>query len=144
MEQQLLEFAANHWILTLAFFTTLGFLLWTLVSPGFFGPDRVSPTEAIQLINHEGALVLDVRTDEEIAEGSIINAMHLPHATLAAQIKRLEKYRTKPIIAACRSGGRSSTACSILRKHGFERVYNLSGGVTAWRNAGLPLARKKK
>nr|VFJ98710.1 MAG: Rhodanese-related sulfurtransferase [Candidatus Kentron sp. H]VFJ99903.1 MAG: Rhodanese-related sulfurtransferase [Candidatus Kentron sp. H]VFK03656.1 MAG: Rhodanese-related sulfurtransferase [Candidatus Kentron sp. H] len=139
---QLIEFVANHWFLTLVLFSLLGLLVWTTISPGTFGAESVSPTEAIRLINHENAVLLDVRTDSEFAEGYILNAMHIPQPSLSDHIKKLDKHRSKPVIAVCRSGNRSAKACATLRKHGFERVYNLSGGIAGWQNASLPLVRK--
>nr|VFK58233.1 MAG: Rhodanese-related sulfurtransferase [Candidatus Kentron sp. TUN]VFK59799.1 MAG: Rhodanese-related sulfurtransferase [Candidatus Kentron sp. TUN]VFK67260.1 MAG: Rhodanese-related sulfurtransferase [Candidatus Kentron sp. TUN] len=139
---QLIEFVTNHWFLTLTLFTIIGLLAWTVAAPGILGAERVEPLEAIRLINHEGAVVLDVRTDGEIEEGRILNAIHVPQQSLPNQIKKLEKYRSKPVIAVCRTGNRSGRACAILRKQGFERVYNLGGGVVGWQSAGLPLVRK--
>lgn len=139
---QLIEFGINHWFLALALFTIIALLSWTMVSPGMFGAAGVNPSEAIRLINHENAVILDVRTDSEFTEGRILNAIHIPQPSLPDQIKKLDKYRSRPIIAACRSGSRSARACAVLRKHNFERVYNLSGGVAGWQSAGLPLVRK--
>ena len=119
----------------------LGLLAWVTVAPGVLGSERVNPMEAVRLINHESAIVLDVRTDSEIEDGRILNAIHIPQQSLANQIKKVEKYRSKPVIAVCRSGNRSSSACATLRKHGFERVYNLAGGVLGWQSAGLPLVK---
>nr|VFK11309.1 MAG: Rhodanese-related sulfurtransferase [Candidatus Kentron sp. LPFa] len=138
---QLIEFATNHWFLTLTLFTVLGSLAWITAAPGVLGSERVNPVEAVRLINHEGAIILDVRTDSEVEEGRILNAIHIPQQSLADQIKRVEKYRAKPIIGVCRTGSRSAAACATLRKHGFERVYNLGGGVVGWQSAGLPLVK---
>ncbi|MBT8420588.1 MAG: rhodanese-like domain-containing protein [Gammaproteobacteria bacterium] len=140
--EQLIEFTANHWLLTLALCTVLGVLVLTMVSPGTFGAEGVSPTDAIRLMNHENAVILDVRTDSEVSDGYILNAIHIPQTSLSDHIKKLDRYRARPIIAACRSGNRSARACAVLRKHDFERVYNLTGGVVGWQNAGLPLVRK--
>lgn len=139
---QLIEFTANHWFLTLVLLTVIGLLIGTMISPGTFGAESVSPTEAIGLINHENAVVLDVRTDSEFADGYILNAMHVPQPSLPDHVRKLDKHRSRPIIVACRSGNRSAKACAILRKHNFERVYNLGGGIVGWQNAGLPLVRK--
>jgi len=139
---RLIEFATNHWLLTLTLFTVLGVLAWTVAAPGVLGTERINPLEAIRLINHEGAIVLDVRTDSEVEEGRILNAIHIPQQSLIDQIKRVEKYRSKPVIAVCRSGSRSASACAVLRKNGFERVYNLAGGIAGWQSAGLPIMRK--
>jgi rhodanese-related sulfurtransferase len=62
---------------------------------------------------------------------------------LKNQINRLDKHRQKPIIVACRSGAQSSSACKQLHKEGFEKVFNLKGGILAWQDANLPVSRKK-
>ena len=53
-----------------------------------------------------------------------------------------DKYKDKPIICSCRSGQRSAQACSMLKKHGFENVYNLRGGMMAWESDSLPVTKK--
>jgi rhodanese-related sulfurtransferase len=60
------------------------------------------------------------------------------------QMAVLSKYKGRPIVVSCRSGSQSSAACHILRKAGFEEVFNLKGGVMAWENANLPLTRKRR
>jgi len=101
------------------------------------------PPQATLLINHENAIVLDVREDKEYAQGHILNSVHIPLSMLSDKIGRLEKYRNRPIIASCMSGNRSGRACSMLKKNGFEKVHNLKGGIIAWQNANLPLTKAK-
>jgi rhodanese-related sulfurtransferase len=105
------------------------------------GVEQLSPAEAILKINHERALVLDVREDKEFAEGHIINSLHIPLGSIQQRLNELEKHKDKHIILNCRSGSRSNSACNILRKHGFENVFNLKGGVLAWQSANLPLSK---
>lgn len=136
---QLLEFIANHTILSTIFFVLTGALVWTFVGGG--GSQRVEPAQATRLINHENALVIDVRSDGEYAQGHIINAIHEPLGGLAQQISRLEKYRDRTIITACRNGQQAASASGILRKNGFENVFSLSGGIAAWQGASLPLTK---
>ena len=88
------------------------------------------------------AVVLDVRSMAEFKDGHILNAVNVPLNGLSNNLKQLEKYRDKPIVAVCRSGSRSGSACSLLRKHGFEKVKNLRGGMMAWESASLPVKRK--
>lgn len=140
--EQLVEFLGNHWVLTLALTVILALLLASVVYPGARGVQKVSPMDATRLINHEDAVVLDVRSAGEFGQGHILNAMHIPLSNLSDQIRKLEKYRTRPIITACRTGHQSANAGSALRKQGFEKVYNLSGGMLAWENANLPLTKK--
>lgn len=87
------------------------------------------------LIATEGT-VLDVRTPEEWAEGTIPNAekMNYHDDDFATQIERLDK--TKPVFVYCKRGGRSASAAEILKENGFTKVYNLDGGITAWTEEG--------
>jgi rhodanese-related sulfurtransferase len=132
----------NHWILTSLFAALLGLLIGTEVSRRLRGYQEVSPVDATRLINHDEAVVLDLREDREYREGHLMNARHIPLSALDHRIKELEKYKGKPIIAYCRTGQRSGRACALLRRHGFEPVYNLSGGLLAWQNASYPVVKK--
>lgn len=140
--EQLIEFLVNQWVLSVALFVILGLLIGTFVYGGIHGPKKVNPTDATRLINHEDAVVLDVRGDGEYGEGHILNALHIPSSDLSDRIGKLTKYRDRPIIATCRTGQSSASVCTTLRKHGFEKVYALSGGILAWQNANLPLTKK--
>ena len=138
---QVLEFAANHIGLVIALVVVLTLLIQNLVAGGG-GKDAVDPVRATELINHENALPVDVRPMADFAGGHIVGALNIPMNGFENQLKPLEKHKSRPIVVACRSGAQSATACRILRKHGFEKVHNLRGGVLAWQSANLPLTRK--
>jgi rhodanese-related sulfurtransferase len=141
MEQQLLEFAGNHTLLVAAFMAVLTALIWNLVKdPG--GKNAVDPLTATAMINHEDAIVLDVRSMAEFKDGHIVNAINIPLNGLGNNVKQIEKHRDKPVVTVCRSGSRSGSAGAILRKHGFANVKNLRGGMLAWENSSLPVKRK--
>lgn len=106
------------------------------------GGKQISPQEAVLLFNHEDALVLDVREQSEWADGHIAKARHIPLRQLKDKLGELEKFKDKPIIAVCRSGNRSSHACSVLKRAGFVKLHNLAGGMQAWEQANLPKERK--
>ncbi|MDD5248854.1 MAG: rhodanese-like domain-containing protein [Rhodocyclaceae bacterium] len=106
------------------------------------GAAGVSVTEATTLINREDGVVLDVREINEWSAGHIPNARHIALGQLAGRLSELEKLKEKPIVVCCASGNRSSSACGVLRKAGFQRVYNLAGGIGAWSEAGLPVTTK--
>jgi rhodanese-related sulfurtransferase len=139
---RILEFSGNHPVLVLAFLGTLGLLVFLELGRRFSGMKSVSPIEAIQLNNREDSVFLDIRDDSEYRNGHIPDAIHIPLKQLAGRASELEKYRGRPIIVCCRSGNRSTAAGSILAKHGFESVYNLDGGITAWQSANLPVNKK--
>lgn len=141
--EQFIEFVGNHPNLFLAFGVVSGLLIWNIWGEQITGIKSLLPQEATLLINHEEAIILDVRDDNEYIQGHILNSIHIPLNTLSDKIGRLDKYRNRPIIASCMSGNRSARACSTLKKNGFEKVHNLKGGVIAWQNANLPLIKGK-
>ena len=136
--QQYLEFVTRHWDLFLA----LVAVVFLLARAQKGGSNQLTPQEAIQKMNHEDAVVIDVREPNEVASGKIRDAIHIPLGSLKDKTSELEKYKGKPMIMVCRSGNRSSHALNVLRKSGFENLFNLKGGIMAWQSANLPLARK--
>ncbi len=130
----------NIWLIVLAAFS--GFMLiFPSLRGKISGASEVDATGAVQLINHENAIVLDVREADEFNSGHIADAKHIPVGQLANGLKPLEKYKDQTIVVNCRSGARSSMACGILRKNGFTKVFNLKGGILAWQQAGLPTVK---
>jgi rhodanese-related sulfurtransferase len=142
--EHLPEFVANHTGLVLAFAVVAGLLAWNLFGAGLAGFIQAEPGEVVRLINHEDATVVDVRENHEYADGHILNSIHIPLSSLSGQIGKLEKYRQRPLILSCQSGHRSAHACRILKQNGFENIYNMRGGMTAWHNANLPVKKGKK
>jgi rhodanese-related sulfurtransferase len=116
-------------------------LLLPLFKKSSGGAPNLSTAEAINLINRNNALVLDVREDAEFASGHIVDAKHIPLAKLAERLNELNKYKDKPILVNCQRGMRSAKACDILRKAEFKQVHNLQGGLDAWLTAKLPIVK---
>ncbi len=141
MPSILLEFVGNHWVLFAALGVILGLLTYSLIV-GEKG--SVDPGAATLMINQRDAAVVDVRPAAEYAKGHIINAVNVPMNGFKKQTAALSRYRDGPVIVNCRSGSQSQAACHILRKAGFNEVYNLKGGILAWESANLPLTRKKR
>jgi len=117
-------------------------IFWPMVNRRISGIKEVGILEATQLINHHDALVLDVREEQEYSGGRVPHSKHIPLRQLSSRLHELEKFKNKPIIAICRSGSRSGHGCSVLRKNGFEQVYNLNGGMASWQQANMPVERK--
>lgn len=116
-------------------------LLWSFLGNRIRGVKEIDTAAALQLINHKNALVLDVREESEFKGGHILGAKHIPLLKLKDRIGELERYRDKPVVVVCRSGGRAATACAVLGKREFGQAYNLSGGMTAWQKAELPVEK---
>lgn len=138
---QLIEFITNHPLLVLALIAILAMLIGGEIRQRLSGVSEVGPVEATRMLNHDNAVMIDMREDKEYREGHIINAIHAPASKQNNDTGKLEKYRDRPLIVYCRSGQRSIAVCSKLRKQGFESVYNLKGGVLAWQKAELPVNR---
>ena len=105
------------------------------------GANDVNPAAATLLINREDAQVIDVREAEEFAAGHLPDAKNVPLAKLADRISEIERFKDKPVIVCCASGMRSGKACGELRKLGFAKIHNLSGGIDAWVGAGYPVKK---
>lgn len=141
---QLFEFVGNHLFLFFALFAVSGALIWNTFQSQITGVASINCFEVTKLLNHEDAVLIDVREENEFIQGHILNSINMPLSSLSDKMSRLEKHRDQPIIAICLSGQRSAQACGRLKKQGFEKVYNLSGGIMAWQTASLPLTRGKE
>jgi len=135
---QLFEFIGNHPILVSLFAVLLALFIRNETQRGGRG---VSPQELVNLVNRQGAVVLDVRDSKEFAAGHIVDAVNVPHGALEGRLAELEKYKTKPVTIVCTMGQHAGTAGTMLRKSGFAEVSRLSGGMTEWRNQNLPVVR---
>lgn len=138
--EQFIEFVGNNLILFVALAVVSALLVQNLLSTG--GKSNIPPLKATEMINREDAVVLDVRPMTDFNKGHVIHALNIPSNGLKNQMAVLDKYKDRPIIVACRSGGQSAAACKLLRKAGFEKIFNLQGGMLAWQNANLPVSRK--
>ena len=138
--QQLIEFAGNHRLLVLALLAIIVMLIASEIQQRLSRVKQVSPAEATRLLNHENAIMIDMRTDKDYRDGHIANALNVPtgNADIPAT---LNKYRERAVVVYCQRGQRSIAFCNKLSKQGFESVYNLKGGVLAWQKAELPLTK---
>ena len=140
MKPDLMKFFLDNVYLVVVAFVSGAMLLWPVVRRGAGGAS-VNTLEATQLINRQDALVLDVRNAEEFRQGHILNARNIPMSQLDTRHSDIARYKEKPVIVACESGSRSGAAAAVLRKQGFAQVFNLSGGIAAWQQAGLPVEK---
>ncbi len=79
------------------------------------------------------AVILDVRTEEEVEESSIPNSIHIDiykGQGFLDEVNNLDK--NKSYYVYCKSGGRSNQACLLMEQLGFEKTFNLLGGITEW------------
>ena len=130
----------NIWLVAIAVISG-GYVVWPWISKGTSGVREVGPMEAVQLMNRQDAVVLDVREQGEFSGGHIVGSKHFPMASLEKRSGELKKFTKKPIVVECASGARSRSACATLKKIGFENVSLLAGGMNAWQQASLPVEK---
>lgn len=100
----------------------------------------IGASKAVDIINHENALVIDVRLKAEFDNGHIVNAVNYDVKDIASAAKKLAKYKTKPIVLVC-SANTKSKAIKELKSIGLDKIYVLQNGISAWQTANLPLVK---
>lgn len=138
MVEQIIEFVGNHPMLVGAFALLLALFVRNEVRRG---GQTVTAQQLVELVNRQGAVVLDVRDKQDFNAGHIVDAVNIPHAAVAGRLGELKKYQAKPLVVACKMGQHAGSVGTVLRKAGFENVSRLRGGVAEWRNQNLPVVR---
>ena len=133
-----MSFVIKNWYLFAALAIILTMLFAGPLRQMLSGVTSVPISQAIQLVNRQNGVIVDVREVDEFKSGHIPKAVNVPLSALTAKTKELEKYKNKPVVLCCRSGQRSGQAAVQLRKQGFTSVHNLSGGLLAWQKENLP------
>lgn len=132
-----MKFIIENWGLIAIALASGGLLLWPVLQSRAAGP-ALDTLSATRLINN-GAVVLDVRANTEFSSGHLPNARNIPEADLDKRLGELPA--SKPVLVVCATGQRSGKAAGVLRKAGRDQIFSLSGGLGAWRQAGLPVVR---
>lgn len=133
-----MQFVIDNWYLFLALIVVLSMLIGGPIRQSLLGISSIPIAQAIQLVNRQAGVIVDVREPDEFKGGHIPRAINLPLSALKSRLNELEKYKNKPVVVCCRSGQRSAQAAVTLRKQGFNAVHNLSGGFSAWQRDNLP------
>ena len=133
-----MTFLIDNWYLILAALVSGGMLAWPAITRG--SGAKVTTAEAVKLINRERAVLIDVSDAAEFAAGHAAGAKNVPLATLE-KATALPKNKAVPVVVLCRNGARASRGVAILKRLGYEKATALAGGLTAWREANLPIEK---
>ncbi len=136
-----IEFALQYWYLFLMLLIILVMLSINPGSRGAAGAKKVSALQLPQLQNRQSAVILNVSEPDVYKEGHIAQSINIPLAKLSDKIKKIEKYKNKPIILTCPAGNQAAKAASVLKSKEFNDLYILDGGLAAWRKENLPLVK---
>jgi rhodanese-related sulfurtransferase len=133
------KFILDNWML-IAVALSSGVMLMLPALQGA-GQGGLTPAAAVQLINREKAVVVDVCEPAEFAAGHVGGAKNIPLSQLEGKLANAVKNKAVPVILVCQSGARSGRAVAIAKKLGFEQAQSLAGGLGAWRSASMPVEK---
>nr|WP_314740179.1 rhodanese-like domain-containing protein [uncultured Haemophilus sp.] len=141
--QQLQQFIANHPLLIAAWVAVFVITLYTLYKGATSKFKVIENADAVQLVNNEDGVFLDVRSDDEFRKGHIVES-HSVHPTDIKESKTtsIDKFKDRPVIVVDTNGFNASKIAEQLVKHGFEKVYVLKEGIVGWKAANLPTVKK--
>lgn len=138
-----MDFIFENWVLITIAISSGIMLMWPMIMGGG-GVNTVSTTQAVQLINKDKAVVIDVCSADEFAQGHLNGAKNVPIEELDSRLAQVAKNKSNPVLVVCASGMRSRRAVGVAKKLGYEQVYSLAGGMSAWRSANLPVQKGAK
>ena len=135
-----MKFLIDNWMLISIAMTSGGMLIWPMISDGM-NAGALNVSGAVQLINREKAVVVDICEPAEFGAGHVTGAKNIPLGDLEAKLPGLVKNKALPLILVCASGARSSRAVAIAKKLGYEQAQSMGGGLRAWKDANLPVEK---
>ena len=135
-----MKFLIDNWMLLSIALASGGMLVWPMIAGGM-NAGALTASGAVQLINREKAVVVDVGDAQEFAAGHVGGAKNVPFGELEAKLPGAVKNKALPLILVCSTGARSNRAVAVAKKLGYEQVQALGGGLKAWKEANLPLEK---
>ncbi|HEY2255198.1 MAG TPA: rhodanese-like domain-containing protein [Variovorax sp.] len=134
-----MKFIVDNWLLILIALSSGGMLAWPMVRGANAG--SLTAQGAVQLINRQRAVVVDVREPEEFAAGHVTGAKNVPLNELEQKLPAAVKNKSLPLLLVCASGARAQRAVATARKLGYEQAQAVAGGLKSWKDANLPLEK---
>jgi rhodanese-related sulfurtransferase len=133
------KFIIDNWYLFAIAAASGGLLLWPVLQGATL--TGIAPAAAIQLINREKAVVVDVCEAGEFSQGHIVGSKNIPLGELEAKLAQAVKNKALPLVLVCQTGARSGRAVAMAKKLGYEQAQSLAGGLKAWKAANLPVEK---
>jgi rhodanese-related sulfurtransferase len=134
-----MKFIIDNWMLLSVALASGAMLLWPIIQGSTVG--GLSAAHAVQLINRERAIVVDVCEPDEFAQGHVNGARNVPVGQFEQRLPEVVKNKTVPLILVCASGNRAKRVLPVAKKLGYEQAQVLAGGMKAWKDANLPVEK---
>lgn len=141
MLQDFLQFVLQNWFLWTLFILLVIAVAWFETRTVVGGVVKIDAQNLVHLINRENATVIDIRDNPAFQEGHIVGSVNLPSGALEDKSKKLQKFKSKAVAVVCGNGQASLKIAQKMKKEGFEKLYVLKGGMTAWKTANLPVEK---
>lgn len=135
-----MKFLIDNWMLIGIALASGGMLVWPLIAGGM-AAGSLSASGAVQLINRDKAVVVDVSEVEEFAAGHVVGAKNIPLNQIEEKLPTAVKNKDLPLILVCPSGARANRALAMAKKLGYQQAQCLAGGLKSWKEANLPLEK---
>ena len=134
-----MKFIVDNWMLILIAVSSGAMLAWPLIRGT--GGGSLTAQGAVQLINRERAVMIDVRDAAEYAAGHATGARNVPLDQLEQKLPGTVKNKSVPVLLMCASGARAQRALATAKKLGYEQAQVVGGGLKSWKEANLPIEK---
>ncbi len=141
--QQLTEFIIHHWIwVSILALAIIALIVIEIRNPNrASGNSQLTAEQVVALVNHEKAVIIDIRTEEQFQNGHVINAISIPASRADTLLMHLKKYKQRSIILVCALGTQAPKLVAQLQQAGLKKIYILAGGMRAWKSASMPIIK---
>ncbi|AVS85827.1 MULTISPECIES: rhodanese-like domain-containing protein [Paracidovorax] len=134
-----MNFFIDNWYLVLVALVSGAMLLLPVFREAAGG--SLTAARAVQLINREKAVVVDVSEPDEFAAGHVGGAKNVPLGQLEERLPQVVKNKSVPLVLVCAKGARAQRAVAVAKKLGYDKAEALAGGLKAWRDASMPVEK---
>ena len=134
-----MKFIVDNWMLILIAVSSGAMLAWPLIRGT--GGGSLTAQGAVQLINRERAVMIDVRDATEYAAGHATGARNVPLDQLEQKLPGTVKNKSLPVLLMCATGARAQRALATAKKLGYEQAQVVGGGLKSWKDANLPIEK---
>lgn len=136
-----LDFMVRNWAMMAALMFVLILIVGNELHFLRYKGKEISPQVTVNLMNHQDAVVIDLRDREKFRKGHILHAIHAEAKDFTD--KTLDHYKNTSIILVCERGVQSSSLAIKLRQYGFKKPFVLGGGMVSWEDAQFPIVKGK-
>lgn len=139
--EEIVQFLLAHWALSSLFVILLALFIVNELRNSSVGQRGISPAELVGMMNHDRAVVVDIRDKSAFEQGHILGAIHLEQSEFNNKKNSLNKYKSRPIVLVCESGANAPKIMTLLQDQGFTQTFTLKGGLQNWRADNMPMTK---